>query len=157
MINCILKPFSAAHLSVLAKEKWTYEEWLFWTGHRFSFPMQEKQFLDHLQEDSRSWWILKNEENIIGVGELQNLNNEIIKLSRIYIFKKYRKQSYSKVLIQLLMEKAQEKYGIHTFCLNVFEENKIAIHLYASLGFKEEEREIIAIEDRQWVLLKMRK
>lgn len=157
MSNYVLYAFSIPHLDLLSQEEWTKKEWLFWTGHRFSFPMVKAEFMAHIKEESRSWWILKRGDDIVGLGELQRIEHEEVKLSRIYIFKAYRGKGYSKKLMQLLMEKGKAMCASPVFCLNVFEENQIAINLYKSLGFKEvkEKRTELIIEDESLVLMNM--
>lgn len=159
MCDCILEPFSKADLDLLKQEDWTHKEWLFWTGHRFSFPMVKEEFFTHIKEEGRTWWLLKKGNKFIGVGELKNKDNNKIKLSRIYIFKAYRQRAYAKILLELLMEKANTLYSNPLFFLNVFLENKIAIHLYENLGFKEVvgQRKNIAFEGEDLILIQMQK
>lgn len=153
----VLTPFLKKHLKLLSQEKWTQEEFLFWTGPRFSYPMIEEEFIDHCNDSSRKWWIFKKGQEVLGVGELQKIAPQKVKLSRIYIFKAYRGKGYGKILIDLLMEKAQIIDAKVSFTLNVFKHNKIAFNLYQQLGFKIEYEKPMRLEEQEFNLLTMSK
>lgn len=155
MLKLVLIPLAERHLELLSQENWSQKEFLFWTGPRFSYPMIQDEFIDHCNDSSRMWWVLKKGLEVLGVGELQKIGDQKVKLSRIYVFKAYRGKGYGKILIHLLMQKTKPIEGKLTFMLNVFEDNKIALNLYQQLGFKIEQEKQMMVGEEEFTLLTM--
>ena len=64
---------------------------------------------------------------------------------------------YGQRALRILIKKAFEKYNAHRFCLDVFEHNQRARHVYQSVGFNEEGilRDAVKKEDRYFSLVIM--
>lgn len=92
-------------------------------------PKEEKRINDYIEGNLKcdDYVIIYNDEDVMGA---YLVDDEKHLLDEIYIEEKYRHQGLGSILIKEMLNKDQE------LCLWVYKENKNAIRLYESLGFK---------------------
>jgi len=102
------------------------------------------------------YYLLKLEEEIVGMGTLRQLRKNIGELKRMYIRPAYRGKGYGKALLQQLLQKAKE-FGYHSIYLDTGRFMTTAQNLYRSFGFIERkeypETEIPPQLKPQWLFM----
>lgn len=87
--------------------------------------------------DNDLWLILKNEDQEVGFIWLQVRPEKKEAFGfDIFLWEKFRSQRFGREVMQR-SGKLLHGYDVETVKICVFEENKIARNLYASLGFRE--------------------
>ncbi|MFC0524659.1 GNAT family N-acetyltransferase [Pontibacillus salicampi] len=85
------------------------------------------------------------------VGAIEFRNGEKQKISHqgsfgMTVMPEYRNSGIGRILLDALIQWAQENPYIEKVCLEVMEDNHGAIHLYESFGFEEEGRKRKAVK-----------
>lgn len=119
--------------------------------HEFNYTQeQEEQVIqDHANRQDALLVVAADGEGIVG---LMNFScNKKAKISHsgemgISILPAYKKNGIGRAMLQMLLEWAATVPQIEKIYLNVFHTNPNAIRLYASLGFREEGRQVKAVK-----------
>ncbi len=82
------------------------------------------------------YYIIQNENLIIGMGALRKLKKGIGEIKRMYIKSKYRGNGYGKKILELLLEKGKE-FGFSSIRLDTGEFMSAAHQVYRLAGFQE--------------------
>ncbi|MGB3533395.1 MAG: GNAT family protein [Microcoleaceae cyanobacterium] len=97
------------------------------------------EHLSNLKNPDKGYFMIEsNQDKILGyiiLSDLKSIHRRIF-LQRIVIAEPGKGQG--KIALKLIMQKVFEDYKAHRFWLDVFEYNHRAIHVYQSIGFKEE-------------------
>lgn len=107
-------------------------ESLLWAGPDLNWPLIKNEII----ETSSLKYFLEYENKKIAFIELVNMNNKKFRLCKIIVKKEYRKRSFAKKMIELVINKSIQDFKIYSFNLNVFKDNQIAISSYKKIGFK---------------------
>ncbi len=83
-------------------------------------------------------YLLVVEGNIVGMGALRKLGNEVGEIKRMYIRPFYRGRGYGKQMLNKLLE-VGSKFGYSSFLLETSKFMTVARHIYKSVGFVERE------------------
>lgn len=105
--------------------------------HNDRVPLQEKDIKYECRRDNfipELAYFVKENNNVVGYGQILLIDDEYY-IANFGIISEYRKKGYGKVLLNYLIFKAKE-YGIKDICIKVDKNNKIALNLYLSVGFK---------------------
>ena len=81
-------------------------------------------------------YLLYVEEEVAGMGALQNMNKDIGEIKRMYIRQKFRGKGLGKRMLGQLLKKGKE-FGFSRIYLNTAPFMKSALHMYHSFGFIE--------------------
>jgi ribosomal protein S18 acetylase RimI-like enzyme len=81
-------------------------------------------------------YLLRDEGNIVGMGAIRKLSNEIGEIKRMYIRPLYRGRGYGKQMLNILLEAGRE-LGCSAFRLETSKFMTVAQHIYKSVGFTE--------------------
>jgi RimJ/RimL family protein N-acetyltransferase len=118
---------------------------------------QDEHSINLHSPDKRYLMIEKGSEETSGYAILSGLKspNRSIELTRIVIAKPGL--GYGKRALHMIIKKVFEVYNAHRFWLDVYEHNQRAIHVYQSVGFKEERvlREAVRQENKYSSLIIM--
>jgi RimJ/RimL family protein N-acetyltransferase len=111
-------------------------------------PEQEKEWIRKGNEDPNNIILIAVVENKV-VGLLDFFAKARKKISHtgefgVSVHPDYQEKGIGRRMIEALLEWAKKNQQIEKVCLQVFETNGHAIHLYKSLGFVEEGREVKA-------------
>ena len=122
----------------ILKDFSSYEEFLLWTGNKFSYPIKEEEFLSYLDNVSnlQSLSFFVNNE-LIGYGEITRIKEDSASISRLLILNNFRSKGYGKVLIKTIIDYAFDEFNLKELTLNVIESNEKAIKLYEYYGFEK--------------------
>ena len=93
-------------------------------------------------------YMVETEGNVVGMGALRELEEEVGEIKRMYIRPKYRGRGLGKKLLKKLIEKAKE-FGYSTLRLDTADFMTVAQNIYRSIGFKEIE-EYSGCETPEW-------
>ena len=89
---------------------------------------------DELESENSIYIVAKSNNEIIGFAGIKILLDEA-DIMNIVTKKCYRNQGIGTLLLKTLIS-ISKNLNLHSLSLEVNEENKIAIHLYENLGFK---------------------
>lgn len=112
------------HLDSLITDLKEYDE--FWN---------EKTLIDEFENENSEYFVLIEEEKIIGFAGLW-FNVDEAHIMNITVKKEYRKKGFGTKLLQFLIERAKEK-NKKCITLEVREDNNPAILLYEKLNFEK--------------------
>lgn len=85
-------------------------------------------------ENNGNFWILINNNKIIGTIALKYFNNKIAELKRFYILPNYQSQGYGKKLLEKLLSYSK-KIGYRYLRLDTTKKSKEAINLFKNYEF----------------------
>jgi RimJ/RimL family protein N-acetyltransferase len=118
-----------------------------WAGPSFTFPLDRKQIIKHLEvmkgryPKSFIYKAIDSETNeVIGHIELSNIDLENLSasISRVLVSPLYRGKGYGQEMIKSVLEIGFKEFQLHRIDLRVFDFNKGAIKCYEKCGFKKE-------------------
>ncbi len=118
---------------------------LMWTS--YTIEALTKEFLSVVNSDNSAVYLLSIENNIVGFAQC-GLRHDYVEgtssspvgyLEGIFVEEKYRKQGYSKQLLNCCEQWAKEK-GCTEFASDCELDNEISRQFHMNLGFKEANR-----------------
>jgi ribosomal-protein-alanine N-acetyltransferase len=117
------------------------EECDLWSGGRVVFPVEQTQMLEAVNWNNSFNCSLVRASVVIGIGQLLKKENDRLHLARILISPEHRGFGFGRILVEKMVELG---YANHSSCLslNVSPQNKLAISLYESIGFRQTVRSI---------------
>lgn len=107
----------------------------------FSEESERREILEHLNKEGSVYIVAECGEEIAGFLEFMNGTLKRTKHSgmfSVYLSKSYRGDGIGTLLVQTLLEWAQQSLLIEKVTLAVFSSNTRAIALYEKLGFERE-------------------
>ena len=94
------------------------------------------QELTNLKPPDGIIYLLVAEGDIVGMGGLRKLSDEVGEIKRMYICPQHRGRGYGKQMLNHLLDVGRE-LGCTTFCLETSKFMTAAHHIYKSAGFVE--------------------
>ncbi len=154
-----LEPFSEQYYDLLIGWVQSHEQKYLWSGPTYSFPLDRTQIKAHCSKSEVNPFIVFNNSQPIGFVELFQITNSHYRICRVLIAEKYRGQGLSKLMLNLVIDKAVVEFGAWKLSLGVFERNRVAQNCYQKLGFKVKsvDRESRVINGEVWALVTMEK
>ncbi len=160
-----LLPFTEQDIERLINWIDSPELLLQWAGHTFTYPLERKQILKHLQSANGNFpemLIFKaadKNKNIVGHIELVRIDytNQSASLARVFVSPVCRANGYGQEIVKRALEIGFDKLRLHRIDLRVFDFNKHAIKCYEKCGFKKEGllRDARKSGDGYWSLYQM--
>ena len=121
-----------------------------WTGHRFTYPLNEDEFKTFMEEPKQEhtrgylFKVVDSEKNVpFGYIELNPINAfcNSVNICRVLIGDvQYRGLGLAKAMVNEVLKVAFIKEKLHRVELTVNFDNEKAIRAYESVGFKKEVR-----------------
>jgi len=142
-----LVKFTKEKFESLSKNIDTLQEMMVWAGPKYKFPLTFEQLKERTEQkiDNKQKTYLFNlfddiGKETIGFIEIEILDNNIRlgSIQSVMIYKGYRGEKYSEVLLNLAITYAYDKLKLNSLELKVFSFNKPAISCYKKVGFVEE-------------------
>ncbi|KHT62952.1 hypothetical protein RJ45_14615 [Photobacterium gaetbulicola] len=131
-----------------------------WGGSRFTFPLDAKQIVAHLQTEEVTALMLYHGNQRVGYIELFRESETTYRLCRVLIGEAAgRGMGYGKKMVELAIEHARKQFDANRVNLTVFEHNHHARRCYESLGFVIDKRTSVfhAANGEIWQALYMSK
>lgn len=130
-----LKSFTSSDFNRLIGWINSEEDLVRFAGSIFSFPLSKHQLHIYLKDLRRTPLVVAKDDEIIGHCEL-NFQNDLPRLSRIFISKEWRNKGIGKIVVSLMLEQIFATTSFTEVDLSVFDWNKNAIACYEKIGFK---------------------
>lgn len=87
-------------------------------------------------ENKGIFYLIEIDSNVVGIGGLRKLTENVCEIKRMYIRPKYRGLGFGKKLTQMLI-KTVRKFGYSLIKLESSSFMETAHHMYRSYGFKD--------------------
>lgn len=110
------------------------ESCAFWAGPRVKFPIKLEQLIEAIEFDKNHTYSLKDEKNLLALGQIRMFENKRGHLSRIIVNPEYRSKGIGKIFCSKLIYTAKQ-LECKTISLKVNNDNEVALGLYKGLGF----------------------
>lgn len=97
-----------------------------------------KNFIKYLNNSDDICWIIKSNNNSIGIVSLYNVNLEakVCEFGRFLIKKDCRRHGLGKFVLQWALNYARDNLGMKIIYLIVLKSNTLATKIYKTYGFK---------------------
>ena len=113
-----------------------------WAGPRLGFPFTAADLPGLLSDvGGYSYSLIDGDGGILGFGQHWAPKPGAVHLGRIILSPAQRGKGHGRHLCQLLINRAVEVTQASTVTLRVYRDNAVAIALYTSLGFSEQQEE----------------
>ncbi len=154
-----LEQFSEQHYDFLISWIHSEEHMYLWSGPTYSYPLDCAQVKAHCSKPEVNPFIVFNDAQPIGFTELYKVTQRHYRICRVIVAKEYRGQGLSKIMLNLIIDKALTDFGAWKLSLGVFERNRIAQNCYRDLGFKVRsvDRQSRIVNGEAWPLITMEK
>ena len=106
-----------------------------WAGPWVRFPLRIEKLSKDIEFSDNNSYCYKNDESIVGFGQLLTKENDWLHLARIIVDPIKRGKGYGTLLCVGLIQIATQK-GYKKISLNVYRNNPRAFKLYKKLGFR---------------------
>ena len=132
----ILRPATPEDLETILAWIPTPEALKLWGGPALTFPPLADKTWDEIgATDENTFSLISPDGTIVGFGQSLPREPDRMHLARIIISPSVRGTGLGRILCQKLIEVGQRRYLASIFTLNVYKNNRSAVHLYESLGF----------------------
>jgi len=152
-----LKRFVECEASEISSWFSTREESLLWGGRVFSWPIDTDEIIKRSRQEHVEFFTLSSNHEVCGFIEFQHINAQEMRLCRVAVSPKYRRQGLGKLLVGFSLKEIRRRKQYQFVTLAVFTTNIIAHSCYRSLGFivvdKEPKFKIFGGE--HWPLIQM--
>ncbi len=128
-----------------------------WGGPSFKFPLDHAQLNKHCSMPNVHPFMFEVDKQRAGYAELYRVSDTQLRVCRVFVSLSFRGRGLATLMLQSLIEFAQDNFDAHELSLAVFEHNSIARHCYESLGFTviSQEQGTRSFEGENWNLLRM--
>lgn len=132
-----LRPFSPSDLPFLWRLRNRFRTYFFDSSY-ISFQNQKKWYESFRKKKDDFMFVLVKNAMRLGVGAIYGIDWEKkqAEAGRFMIDALSQGKGYGKALLQLVEEKARNELGLHTLILQSRADNKLAIKLYQSCGYR---------------------
>ena len=133
-----LRPFHPNDAETIlgwCKDKQAFRKW---SADRYKdFPAKREDMMEQYKGDNMYPLTAVVGENIIGHVLLRFLSEDktLVRFGFVIVDDTKRGKGYGKRMLQMVIKKAKEEFGVQKITLGVFDNNPSAFHCYASLGF----------------------
>jgi ribosomal protein S18 acetylase RimI-like enzyme len=107
-----------------------------WAGPVVRFPMTVSSLKTDIEFDRDNTHCLDQAGRLLGFGQLIRKSESRLHMARVIIDPQERHRGNGKQLVRELMDLAWQK-GCRRISLNVYRQNRPALTLYTSMGFRE--------------------
>ena len=141
------RPATIADLAVVLDWVTDSRTFLSWAGPKVRYPADAAMVWSDMQASAdNTFGIFLKDGYIAGFGQILLRDNGRVHLARLIVDPGLRRQGLGRLLCHQLMKTAK-RFAVREFTLNVYMDNRAALALYRSLGFKARKR-----QDREDVL-----
>ncbi len=142
-------------ISWIDSDKLNYQ----WGGPNFEFPLDSTQISKHCSQPDVFPFVFVVSGQSAGYIELFKVTESHFRICRVFVSASFRGKGISKLMLGQLIDLAKEKHSASLLSLAVFEQNRVAIHCYESLGFTvtSYEKGSRFFHGEAWGLLRMEK
>lgn len=148
-----LRPFHPNDAETIlgwCKDKQAFRKW---SADRYKdFPAKREDMMEQYKGDNMYPLTAVVGENIIGHVLLRFLSEDktLVRLGFVIVDDTKRGMGYGKQMLQMVIKKAKEEFGVQKITLGVFDNNPSAFHCYDSLGFKVIGTDTYLIDGEEW-------
>ena len=148
-----LRPFHPNDAETIlgwCKDKQAFRKW---SADRYKdFPAKREDMMEQYKGDSMYPLTAVVGENIIGHVLLRFLSEDktLVRFGFVIVDDTKRGKGYGKQMLQMVIKKAKEEFGVQKITLGVFDNNPSAFHCYDSLGFKVIGTDTYLIDGEEW-------
>ena len=104
----------------------------------FSMPWHKESFIEMIENKDALYLVADDEQDgVIGCCGVRSIVGEG-DISNVVVHPDYRKKGVAYQMLNELLSRAEQEFGIKEFTLEVRCSNAAAIHLYEKLGFVSE-------------------
>lgn len=124
-----------------------------WSADRYKdFPAKREDMMEQYKGDNMYPLTAVVGENIIGHVLLRFLSEDktLVRFGFVIVDDTKRGKGYGKQMLQMVIKKAKEEFGVQKITLGVFDNNPSAFHCYDSLGFKVIGTDTYLIDGEEW-------
>ena len=118
-----------------------------------SKPAQHKWFNQYRRKTDDYMFILEDGKVRVGVGAIYNINlvNKTAEIGRFVVDKQFHGKGYGKLMLNKILSVSKNELRLSKLKLEVYKDNKRAVDLYQSAGFKIQK--VNKSEDSKTVLM----
>lgn len=148
-----LRPFHPNDAETIlgwCKDKQAFRKW---SADRYKdFPTKREDMMEQYKGDNMYPLTAVVGENIIGHVLLRFLSEDktLVRFGFVIVDDTKRGKGYGKQMLQMVIKKAKEEFGVQKITLGVFDNNPSAFHCYDSLGFKVIGTDTYLIDGEEW-------
>lgn len=148
-----LRPFHPNDAETIlgwCKDKQAFRKW---SADRYKdFPAKREDMMEQYKGDNMYPLTAVVGENIIGHVLLRFLSEDktLARFGFVIVDDTKRGKGYGKQMLQMVIKKAKEEFGVQKITLGVFDNNPSAFHCYDSLGFKVIGTDTYLIDGEEW-------
>ncbi|MBQ8710425.1 MAG: GNAT family N-acetyltransferase [Bacteroidaceae bacterium] len=148
-----LRPFHPNDAETIlgwCKDKQAFRKW---SADRYKdFPAKREDMMEQYKGDNMYPLTAVVGENIIGHVLLRFLSEDktLVRFGFVIVDDTKRGKGYGKQMLQMVIKKAKEEFGVQKITLGVFDNNPSAFHCYDSLGFKVIGTDTYLIDGEEW-------
>ncbi|MBP3214060.1 MAG: GNAT family N-acetyltransferase [Bacteroidaceae bacterium] len=148
-----LRPFHPNDAETIlgwCKDKQAFRKW---SADRYKdFPVKREDMMEQYKGDNMYPLTAVVGENIIGHVLLRFLSEDktLVRFGFVIVDDTKRGMGYGKQMLQMVIKKAKEEFGVQKITLGVFDNNPSAFHCYDSLGFKVIGTDTYLIDGEEW-------
>lgn len=148
-----LRPFHPNDAETIlgwCKDKQAFRKW---SADRYKdFPAKREDMMEQYKGDNMYPLTAVVGENIIGHVLLRFLSEDktLVRFGFVIVDDTKRGKGYGKRMLQMVIKKAKEEFGVQKITLGVFDNNPSAFHCYDSLGFKVIGTDTYLIDGEEW-------
>lgn len=153
MSEMTLRPFHPNDAETIlgwCKDKQAFRKW---SADRYKdFPAKREDMMEQYKGDNMYPLTAVVGENIIGHVLLRFLSEDktLVRFGFVIVDDTKRGKGYGKQMLQMVIKKAKEEFGVQKITLGVFDNNPSAFHCYDSLGFKVIGTDTYLIDGEEW-------
>jgi len=130
------RPATLADVQVVAGWIKTHRDCELWAGPRITYPLDPDLLPADIDLYSADSLAMTAGDNLIGFGQVIHMDARRAHLARIIVAPRLRGQGLGKLLLAELMARARQQ-GCQRISLYVDKRNRVALPLYAGLGFEQ--------------------
>ena len=148
-----LRPFhqdDAETILSWCKDKQAFRRW---SADRYKdFPAQPEDMMEQYSGDNMYPFTAVIRNTIIGHILLRHPSEDktMVRFGFVIVDDELRGKGYGKQMLQLAIRKAKDELGAQRITLGVFDNNPIALHCYASVGFQVTDTDTYLIDGEEW-------
>ena len=148
-----LRPFHPNDAETIlgwCKDKQAFRKW---SADRYKdFPAKREDMMEQYKGDNMYPLTAVVGESIIGHVLLRFLSEDktLVRLGFVIVDDTKRGMGYGERMLQMVIKKAKEEFGVQKITLGVFDKNPSAFHCYDSLGFKVIGTDTYLIDGEEW-------
>ena len=150
----ILRPFTISDAPIILS--WIKDITAFrkWSADRYpSFPPKPEDMVAQYESDVIfPFTAIDDEGKVVAHIMLRypDSSRTVIRFGFVIVDENLRGKGYGKQMLQLVIQKVKEEYGVKRITLGVFDNNPSALHCYESVGFQVIGTDSYFIDGEEW-------